>query len=357
MIVLSRNKKIKYLGFDDKWFFIIGVVVVSMMIDFLFNNSFKRYLFPEALISWGISLLFTISNWSVMRWSMVSLRRRLPLFKDNIKRSGILFILAICTVLVVDAIGNYALSLAFGDDYHPISRPRVLIPIVLISTMILAIYEAIYYYLRLKTKIRQEEESKQMVVQAKMDALRNQAQPHFLFNSLNTLRDIIDFDSKDDAKKFVDKLSDVYRFILDTGNTHLVSLRDELKFAKSYVHIQSERFGDNLKLVWAIEEAALAQLVIPMSLQLLLENAIKHNVISKAKPLEIIVKVQADQLIVINRIQPKSTQLPSTKLGIKNIEKRYSLISDKIPSFINDGEYFTVSIPLLKSNNYENTDR
>ena len=84
-----------------------------------------------------------------------------------------------------------------------------------------------------------------------------------------------------------------------------------------------------------------------MSLQLLLENAIKHNVISRAKPLEIQVKVEDDQLIVENKIQPKSTQLPSTKLGLKNIEKRYSLISEKIPSIVNDGERFIVSIPLL----------
>ncbi len=359
MLLPGKKDRIKYFGFDDQWFFIIGVFVVSVIIDFLFNNSFARYLLEEALISWGISLCFTICNWSVMRWSMLSLRKKLPLFKDNIKRSGILFILMICTVLIIDAIGNFFLAKAFGHTYHPISKPRLLIPILLISTMVLAIYEAIYYYLRLKTTIRQEEQAKQLVVQAKMDALRNQAQPHFLFNSLNTLRDIIDYDSKEDAKKFVDKLSDVYRFILDTGNANLVTLRDELKFAKSYIHIQSERFGDNLKLVWDINEASLDKKVVPMSLQLLLENAMKHNIISKANPLEIVVKVVDSQLIVENKIQPKSTQLPSTKLGLKNIEKRYSLISEEIPSFVNEGGYFTVSLPLLKSTktySYENTN-
>jgi hypothetical protein len=350
MIPISREKRIKYFGFDDRWFFVIGVLVVSVIIDFLFNNSFSRYSLGEALVSWSIALVFTISNWSVMRWAMLSQRRRLPLFRDNIKRSGILFIIMIGTVLVIDMIGNYALARAFGDDYHPISKPRLLIPILLISTMILAIYEAVYYYLRLKTTIRQEEQAKQLVVQAKMDALRNQAQPHFLFNSLNTLRDIIDYDSKDDAKKFVDKLSDVYRFILDTGNANLVTLHDELKFAKSYIHIQSERFGDNLKMVWDIDEGVLDHMVIPMSLQLLLENAIKHNVISKAKPLEIIVKVDRDQLTVVNKIQPKTTQLPSTKLGLKNIVKRYALISDKIPSFGSDGIHFKVALPLLAKN-------
>lgn len=343
----NKENRIKYFGFDDRWFFAIGILVVSVVIDYLFNNSFARYGFGDALINWSMSLLFTILNWSAMRWLMISLRRRLPLFKDNIKRSLILFSFMICIILLVDFIGNIILANIFGDDFHPLSKSRILIPILIISTMILAIYEAIYYYTRLKTYIRQEEQAKQLVVQAKLDALRNQAQPHFLFNSLNTLRDIIDQDPKDEAKKFVDKLSDVYRFILDTGNSNLVPLRDELKFAKAYIHIQSERFGGNLKLVWQIDEIYLDLMVVPMSLQLLLENAIKHNVVSRSKPLIITVKVDSDQLIVENKIQPKSTQLPSTKLGLMNIEKRYSLISDMVPKIINDGDIFQVSLPLL----------
>ncbi len=346
-MIPNKKNRIKYFGFDDRWFFTIGLVVVSIIIDYLFNNSFVRYGFSDAMISWGMSLLFTMLNWSVMRWTMLSLRRKLPLFKDNIKRSFFLFVFMICTVLIVDLFGNVILSYVFGDDYHPMSKSRILIPILLISTMILAIYEAIYYYTRLKTYIRQEEQAKQMVVQAKLDALRNQAQPHFLFNSLNTLRDIIDNDPKDDAKKFVDKLSDVYRFILDTGNSNLVPLKDELKFAKAYIHIQSERFGENLKLDWEIKEQYLAKMVVPMSLQLLLENAIKHNVVSRSKPLVITVRTDDDQLVVENTIQPKSTQMPSTKLGLKNIEKRYSLITDLEPIILNEGGRFIVSLPLL----------
>ncbi|MFT4533107.1 MAG: sensor histidine kinase YesM [Saprospiraceae bacterium] len=356
-MILNKEKRIKYFGFNYFWFVIIGILIVSLIIDYLFNNSFVNYAFGHAMISWGMSIFFTMCNWFTLRYAMISLRKKLPSFQDNIKRSALLFFIMICIVLAVDSLGNFMLSYVFGDSYHPLSKSRILIPILLISTMILAIYEAIYYYIRLQNYIRHEEQAKQLVVQAKLDALRNQAQPHFLFNSLNTLRDIIDHDSKDDAKKFVDKLSDVYRFILDTGNANLVTLRDELKFAKAYIHIQSERFGDNLKLVWNINETALDQKVVPMSLQLLLENAIKHNVISKAKPLEILVKVERDKLIVANKIQPKSTQLPSTQLGLKNIEKRYSLISENIPSILNDGNKFIVSIPLLVSTkNYNHAD-
>ena len=223
-----------------------------------------------------------------------------------------------------------------------------MVVVILLTTMIMAIYEAVYFFILLKKSIREEEQSKQAIIQAELDALRNQAQPHFFFNTLNTLRDIIDQSPKEDAKQFVDKLSDMYRFLLEAGNTNLIALRDELKFAKAYIHIQSERFGENLKLNWNIPDEHLNTMIVPMSLQLLLENAIKHNVISRARPLEINIHIRGDYMIVDNIIQKKSTQLPSTKLGLKNIEKRYALISDRSVDIVNNGHQFSVSLPLLK---------
>ncbi len=215
--------------------------------------------------------------------------------------------------------------------------------------MTMAIYEAIYYYIRLKQSIREEEQAKRVVVQAQLDALRNQAQPHFFFNTLNTLRDIIDQNTREDAKEFVNRLSEVYRFILEAGNANLITLQEELNFAKAYTHIQKERFGDNLKVQWNVSEGAKEQMIIPMSLQLLLENAVKHNVISKAKPLLVSVDVVKGQLVVSNKIQPKSTQLPTTKLGLKNIESRYKLISDKEVVITKNDGHFRVKLPLLNT--------
>ena len=112
--------------------------------------------------------------------------------------------------------------------------------------------------------------------------------------------------------------------------------------------IQSERFGDNLKVKWEIPENKKEALIIPMSLQLLLENAIKHNVISRAKPLEIIIKVDQNNLVVYNKIQARSTQLHSTKMGLKNIEKRYNLITGKSIKIQKEENQFQVLLPLLK---------
>jgi len=349
MRLFNKQKRLKYIGFNDIWFSIIAVIILSFVTYYLFNRSLVRYSFWEAVINWGISLFFSIFNWLVMRFNFIFLRKKFTGVEDVGKRVLFLFISIVISVTLIDFLGGILLAYIFDYNYYFSERYRVLLPIIIISMMVMAIYEAIYFYIQLKKSIREEEQAKQVVVLAQLDALRNQAQPHFFFNSLNTLRDIIDQNSKDDAKQFVDKLSDVYRFILDAGDANLIPLRDELKFARAYIHIQSERFGDNLKLNWNIPEAELDRLIVPMSLQLLLENAIKHNVISRSKPLAILVEVQNDFLVVYNKIQLKSTQLPSTKVGLKNIEKRHALISNKIPKIENNGNEFVVSVPLLNS--------
>ncbi len=349
MKLFNKEKRLKYIGFNDIWFVIIGIIILGFITDYLFNNSFARYPFWQAVAHWSISFCFSIVNWSVMRVNFIFLRKKFPNVEQVGKRALIVFIAIVLSVTTIDAVGGMIIGYILDVNYYFSERYRVLLPIIIISVMVMAIYEAIYFYIQLKQSIRQEEQAKQVVVLAQLDALRNQAQPHFFFNSLNTLRDIIDQNSKDDAKQFVDKLSDVYRYILDAGNANVIPLRDELKFAKAYLHIQKERFGDNLQLNLKLSETILDRLIVPMSLQLLLENAIKHNVISRSKPLTINVNVENDYVVVHNKIQPKSTQLPSTKLGLINIEKRHALISNKGPKIENDGTHFTVSVPLLAS--------
>ncbi|QLG45468.1 sensor histidine kinase [Costertonia aggregata] len=343
----TKEKRIRYLGFDDFWFKLVGILIISFATYFLFSNLSREYPFIERLISWVISLVFSTIDWLIIRAIMIFLRIKFPSLKDSALRISLLFIGIVFTVIVMDYIGMWILSPLTGDSYNFMMRSKALLSITLISTMTMAIYEAIYFYVRLKKSIREEEQSKQAIVQAQLDALRNQAQPHFFFNTLNTLRDIIDQNSKAEAKEFVDKLSEIYRFLLESGNANLITLRDELKFAKAYIHIQSERFGDNLKLDWRIPNNMLDKMIVPMSLQLLLENAIKHNIISKAKPLTINVFVEDDKLMVRNKIQPKSTKLPSTKVGLKNIQERYRLTSEESVKISNNENQFTVVLPLL----------
>lgn len=363
MRLFNKKKRIQYLGFDDFWFSVVGILIISSITSYIFNDMSLRNPWILLVIRWGSCLFFTILDSLIIRAILIFLRRKYPDFKDDMKRISYLLFAIIMVILTVDFFGGIFLTafLGFLDINSTYGMNlKVFIPIVIIIVMNMAIYEAIYYYIRLKKSIREEEQTKQVMIQAQLDTLRNQAQPHFLFNSLNTLRDIIDQDSKEDAKGFVDNLSDVYRFILESGSTNLISLQKELKFAKAYVHIQSERFGDNLKMHWNIPEDQQTAMIVPMSLQLLIENAIKHNIVSRAKPLIITIETKADCLIIRNKIQAKSTKVPSTKIGLRNIEQRYALISSKLPEIQDDGNQFIVSLPLLtlsdQKKNYANTN-
>ena len=360
-MLFNKDKRIKYLGFDDFYFTVLGILFLSIASMFLFNTSVFSLTFIDTIITLGLSVFFSITYWIINRAFLIFLRKKYPYLKDSVQRILFLILAIVTTVVVVDFVGIKLFSYAGSNfNYNFQGRAKILVIIIFISIMTMAIYEAIYFYVQLKKSIREEEQAKQAIIQAQLDVLRNQAQPHFFFNTLNTLRDIIDQNSKEDAKEFVDKLSDMYRFLLEAGNANLISLRDELKFSKAYIHIQTERFGDNLKLNWNIPEASLDAMIVPMSLQLLLENAIKHNVISKAKPLEINIIIKDDYIVVHNRIQVKSTQLPSTKVGLKNIEKRYALITEKSIEIIDNGNEFSVSLPLLKTSeqkySHENID-
>ena len=346
-MIFNKERRLKYLGFNDLGFMALGIFILSLVTDYIFENSFGKYPFQKAVISCSVSLIFAFCDWTIIRLIMVELRKKFSDLRDDPKRHVLLFITVVVVVITVDTLGGLIISSIFDAPFNYPNRFRVQLPIIIISTMTMAIYEAIFYNVRLKKFILQEEHTKQAIVQAQLDALSNRAQPHFFFNSLNTLRDIIDHNSKEDAALFVDKLSDVYRFILKSGKENKIGVKEEVEFAKAYVHVQSERFGDNLKVQWDLSPSTLQQYCVPTSLQLLIENAIKHNVISKSNHLNIMVYEKDGNMVVENRIQPKSSRIPSTQLGLKNLKARYALLSDNEVIIENDGIHFRVYVPLL----------
>jgi len=358
-MLFNKERRLKYLGFNDIGFMALGILLLSFVTDYIFENSFGRYPFPQAVLSWSISLIFAFCDWTIIRTIIILLRKKYPHFKDDVKRIVLLFLTIIVVVIGIDTLGGYIISILNDIPFYYPNRFQVQLPIILVSTMTMAIYEAIYYNIRLKKSILQEEHSKQAMVQAQLDALSNRAQPHFFFNSLNTLRDIIDHNSKAEAKLYVDKLSDVYRFILKVGKENKIPLKEEIEFAQAYIHVQSERFGKNLDVHWNIKKETMHHFVIPTSLQLLIENAVKHNVISKSRHLSIKIFEWDESIVVENPLQPKSSKIPSTQLGLKNLQARYALMTQRPVTIENDGNHFRVGIPLLhqEKSTYEDIDR
>ncbi len=205
-----------------------------------------------------------------------------------------------------------------------------------------------------KASIKQETTQHEIVAKtetAKFETLKNQIDPHFLFNSLNVLTSLIGENPKQ-AEKFTTKLSKIYRYVLEQRNKELIPLEEELRFARAYMELLQMRFEDAVQFNIPSEVSNSELKIVPLSLQLLLENAVKHNVVSSSKPLEINIFEENGFLKISNNINPKETLGKSTKVGLRNIADRYGLITSKCVEITSNNKTFTVSLPLLtKTNN------
>ena len=178
------------------------------------------------------------------------------------------------------------------------------------------------------------------------ESLKNQVNPHFLFNSLNALTNLV-YEDQDLAADFIRQLSKVYRYVLETRSKEVVSLETEMKFVESYLFLQHIRFDDKLRV-----EASVSgfenRMLPPLALQMLLENAIKHNTIAKDEPLTISIRVEEDILVVENNLQIKNIPTEeSSGMGLANIKARYEFLSDKPVVVEKTESYFRVKLPLL----------
>ncbi|OPZ99832.1 MAG: Sensor histidine kinase YehU [Bacteroidetes bacterium ADurb.Bin408] len=181
---------------------------------------------------------------------------------------------------------------------------------------------------------------------SKIELLKNEVNPHFLFNSLNNLVSLIE-ENQAVAANYVQELSSVYLYVLRSKEKELVELVDEINFARSYSFLLFRRFGNNLIFNMHIDEAHHKLYVPPLCMELLIENAVKHNIVTAAKPLTIEIYVENNYLVVRNNLQPKNTAVTSTKVGLKNIEKRYALLCEKKIEIIKTKKEFIVKLPLI----------
>ena len=184
-------------------------------------------------------------------------------------------------------------------------------------------------------------------LQSQFDALKNQVSPHFLFNSLNSLKTLIR-ETPEVAQEYLNHLSSVLRYTLQANENKLVNLNDELQFVESYFFLIKLRFNKNITLVQNINNKLMNSKIPPLALQILIENAIKHNEISKRNSLEISVSTTDDTLVVKNNINKKYSPEPGTGVGLVNLSNQYRILAGKEILIKNDESNFIVEIPLLK---------
>lgn len=349
MFSSARNKQL--LGFNDLPIVLVGIPIVAFLMPLLFfegtlANGLLAY-WPK----WKVSLFFTCFYWFAMRWFVLRFRARFPEYKDTGKR---VVALVVSTTVVVLLLNNFCYDIhdlllpnGHGEKMTKFVYARSTFMVVF---FVLSLYEGIYLYHRWRLSLIETERLRQENISSQLDALKSQVNPHFLFNSLNTLTYLIPEDA-DRAVRFVQQLSKVYRYILEIRDRSLITVAEELDFLDAYQFLLKERFGDNLQIHLQLDPAVKQMQMIPLSMQMLLENAIKHNIISKQKPLEIeiVVGTSAGTLLVRNRLQPKQQRQVSTQVGLDNIRRRYAFYTNADIEITDADGWFSVELPLLKA--------
>lgn len=219
--------------------------------------------------------------------------------------------------------------------------------VALIITLIASLFTHAFYFYR---ALQKKEVKKQKIIagtaSARFDALKNQLDPHFLFNSLNVLTSLIEEDPNQ-AQKFTTSLSKVYRYVLEQKNKDLVTVDEELNFARTYVRLLKMRFEDSIVFDIPDKSSMPEARIVPLSLQLLLENAVKHNVVTASKPLHIKVSEEEGMLVVSNNLQEKQVVKKSSGVGLQNIKQRYEILTDRQVNIAKTASSFSVAIPML----------
>ncbi|MFZ4059008.1 MAG: sensor histidine kinase [Ferruginibacter sp.] len=342
------------IGFNDRWVTIVFIPILAFLIPIVF---FGRRIGRIPYYTWQIfvsTLIITSTIWLGNRFIMILVRKHYPHFADTKKRIIVQTIYMVIFTLLVTNLLGWAL-----DDFCNLIQPQRTyndyVDIFINSNAtsffctltIVAIYESIFFMQQLKKSVEEAESFKRESLHAQLDALKTQVNPHFLFNNLNTLTALI-HETPDHAVRFVQQLSKVYRHILESKDEKTILIKDELEVIKAYTFLLKTRFEENIQININIPEAYLDKKIVPLALQLLLENAIKHNIVSAHKPLQIDIYVKANDLHVTNNLQLKGVQESSTGLGLNNIKKRYMLLTN-LPVHVHQDEHrFTVSIPILE---------
>lgn len=332
---------------NDRWIRISGIGLL-LLLDLYTSQIFLQ---PVSLttIKFVIEfLLLTTATWEVIRWILVRFRKWFPLLSQTKKR--ILLVLPICWAasVLIDWVDMVIVnSTGFHKPYSMSSFANTLPGALIFTVLIVGVQEAVYYFDRLIKAEKEAEALKKENLQTQLESLKQQVSPHFLFNSLNTLSYLIGDDAKQ-AEKFLEELSKVYRYLLRNNEHELTDLATEMQFIRSYFHLLKTRYGDSLHLQLAIEPRYETYLLPSLTLQLLIENAVKHNIIHKTQPLTVQIITQPDGLLMVkNNLQKKIQHIPSTQIGLANIAAKFRLLKQREIIIKETEDEFAVIIPLM----------
>jgi len=298
---------------------------------------------------WIMDMLYRLVFFFLFSWAILELNANIGYAKykwSTKMRMAVLVMVNLAILMVALVSFKFLYPMLLGIEIS--ARDKGFLNFTYVNLLIALFF--IGRILRLQTDKQESrienERLKQQSLQNELIALKNQVDPHFLFNSLNSLTSLIRENEK--ATKFVKKLSHMYRYILQSGESDLVSVREELKFTASYTHLIRARYRDRFAIDIQIDDRLLDFEIPPLALQLLVENAVKHNEISTSNPLTVRIYSEESSLYVENRIQPRTVLKEGTKNGLLNLKKRYVLLLRKEVKVRTENNIFAVELPLVK---------
>lgn len=334
-------------GFEQRlrW---IGIPVVAILMSLVIGRDAWQEGGYAVLGAVGKGLLFTFVIWEGNRQIMHYLYRKFPEIDQTQKRLLIELPSVFIYTIGINTSVSFLLSWLFGlEMLSKTASPVLHMMAALVPTaIILSIYESMYFFESWKRHVEQTESLARINVQSQFEALKKQLDPHFLFNCMNTLASLIDADNER-AQKYLERLSEVYRYVLDIREQSTVTIEKELAFLEAYVYLNEVRFRKNLRVDQTLQSDVYQHRLPSLSLQLLVENAIKHNIVSRENPLTIKIFRDGDFLTVENNKQRKKTLQQSTRLGLQNIVKRYQLLTEQPVHITETDTQFSVQIPIL----------
>jgi len=346
--MLLQNPK-AILGFDDRLYVLFGVILnTHTAMAIFYTGAFFEVKFAAYVTKWFGEFFVILILWLVIRALYLQIIKKIGGFERLLKRLFIIPLFLIPYFTICFFYLSY-LQPAFDWDYSEFPEPSISVQLITGAIILFAdlgFYECILLVLELKNTKVKEERIKKEHITSQLINLKNQVSPHFLFNSLNTLVYLIDTD-KEKSKEFVHKLASIYKSVLETSNKGLVTLSEELNHIRAYSELLKERFGENVKFNFEIEPCAKEKKIIPLAIQLGIENAVKHNIISKKQPLNITIFSKDNYLIIENNLQKKDNINLEHGLGLKNITNRYQLLTNKKIVIESKSDDFILKLPLL----------
>jgi sensor histidine kinase YesM len=332
--------------------------LLTNLIFFLINpyertfNAWRQFTVLDFFINTLITLLFPLLVIETGIWLTFLLNRRLP-WKNSIKTRFIVQLLLHIGVVLLVVYFFFHIPFPEKFAFNQLLFRQSTITGMIFCLVITSIFGAEHLVYRLNNAKLEAFKLNELAIQAQLDALKLQLDPHFLFNNLSTLTSLIE-ENPSLSINYVVKLSSIYRYMLANRTQNTIAITVELDFIKNILFLHQIRYGQAIRVNISANVENLQTEIAPLTLQLLIENAIKHNQFTGESPLIIDIYILDNSwLVVRNNKNPKRVKEPGAQLGLKNITQRYLLLSGNKPLIDNGVDYFEVKIPLMKKNTKE----